>query len=163
MGYKNFLECFKDINLSCVGYYYYVEENEEYEDGFYSEYEIDFHNLFDYVNWNFYDYNEYDLEELAGKLIKKANNYLVIACNCTWNGATGYMIADSLTEAVSRDYDARIYPVDVTRGGKVLTCSEYSHDVPTGATTYIIALTDREKKVIDNNGWDAVEKILKNL
>lgn len=163
MGYKNFVECFKDIDLSRVGYYYYVEENEKYEDGFYSEYEIEEYGISEFVDWSAYDYNPYDLEEMVGELIKKSNHYLVIACNHTWDGRTGYKIADSFADAISRNYDACIYPVDVTSGGKILTCVESSHDVPMGATTYIIALTNREKEMIDNNGWKTVEKILKNI
>jgi hypothetical protein len=91
-------------------------------------------------------------------MIKDAPHYLVMAHNCRWNGASGYKIVDSVEDTLKRDYEVSIYPVRATKGGKCLVCSESSHDVPTGAVTSIIALTEREYAFLNhwNTGWDEV-------
>ena len=98
------------------------------------------------------EYDEYELEDVMQSVIKPAKHYLVMAHNCRWNGASGYKVANSLPDTVRRSYEASIYPQSASCGGKTLICTEYSHDVPMGARTSIIALTEREYEFI--NHWD---------
>lgn len=97
------------------------------------------------------------LWELGG-ILKSAESYLVMAHNCCWDGSSGYMITDDLKEAFRRRYEASIYPVSVSRNGKCLICREHSHDVPGGARTSIIALTEAERKRLQKADWDTVAK-----
>lgn len=101
----------------------------------------------------------YALEDL----IKEAPHYLVFASNCRWDGASGYKIVDFMEEIVARDYEVSIYPIGVSKGGKTLMCreySEYSHDVPMGARTTIIALTEKEYGRLIDASWEQVAKFV---
>ena len=166
MNYKKNAEELRNMDLKKVGFYYCVEMShldertrdylmkEGYDDltAWLSEYEIDSLKIHpDAVSWCESDCLMDEIDYVMESLIKKADHYLVMAYNCRWNGASGYKFADDIREALNRDYDTSIYPVTASRGGKVLVCREYSHDVPMGARTVIIALTDSQYEHL--NAW----------
>ena len=108
-----------------------------------------------------YGYMETDHEEIdmvLKELIKEADHYLVMAHNCRWNGVSGYKIVGSRKETVYRNDDVCICPQRASKGGKTLICRESSHDVPMGARTSIIALTNKEYAILENAEWDTVAK-----
>lgn len=90
------------------------------------------------------EWNDDAFNDVMDKYIKESDHYLVFASGCRWNGASGYRIANSKAEIVSRGYDAIITPVAGSRHRKVLVCRESSHDVPTGARTIVVALSQAE-------------------
>ena len=108
------------------------------------------------VYWDDSIYDEEDAEFYLRMLIKEAPKYLVFASGCRWNGASGYKVCDDLADIVRRDYEVTIHSVAASKGGKVLKCLESSHDVPTGAVTYIVALTNNESEAIENMDFDMV-------
>lgn len=81
--------------------------------------------------------------------IKDAPAYLTVAMSVGWDGSNGYKIDFSKENVFSRSYEAEIFPVDVSAGGKILCTIESSHDVPTGSMNYVVALTEREKTHIE--------------
>lgn len=103
------------------------------------------------------DYDELYADTFFSELIKPADHYLVFAHGCRWDGASGYYLAESIKDAIRRSYDAAIYPQEISKGGKTLVCREYSHDVPMGSKTVIIALTDREYANLENSSYEQVE------
>ena len=82
-------------------------------------------------------------------VIKNAPAYLTVARALRWDGSDGYKIDHEKDHVFMRSYDATITPVEASSGGKVLHTIESSHDVPTGADTYVIALTKRESWCIN--------------
>lgn len=105
------------------------------------------------ILWETGRYDNDRFERMSAKLIKPADHYLVFAVRCRWDGASGYKLANGIEECFRRSYDATIRPVSVSRGGKILTCIESGHDVPTGGTTYVIALTEREYQSLLNKKY----------
>ena len=91
-----------------------------------------------------WEFDKYDAEEELSYYLPKAESghYLVLACGVRWNGANGYSIVDNVLDTIYRSYENTVYLKEVKND--VATCSEYSHDVPMGNTTYIVALTDKE-------------------
>ena len=112
---------------------------------------------------NSVDFDENIVCENIAEYLKKANKYLVFACGCRWNGASGYKFAHDYFGTVSRSYDVSIYPKAYSKGKKTLVCREYSHDVPMGATTIIVALTDKEYERLNNSSFSAVEQFAMNM
>lgn len=113
------------------------------------------------INDSYYIDNEYAIEEAEKELrywLKDSPYYLVFASNCTWNHASAYKFVDNILETIERSYNVSIYPYGATERGKVLVCKEYSHDVPMGSFTYIIALTDRQYETLQNMGFSGVQK-----
>ena len=107
---------------------------------------------------NFIEWDDSLFEETMKEFLKESKHYLVFAYNCRWNGASGYKFATDYTDCVYRSYDTTLIPVNRSRGKKVLVCTEYSHDVPLGATTLIVALTDKEYDLLRNRvGFNDVE------
>jgi len=104
-----------------------------------------------------YHFSEGYADMVHSQLLKDAGHYLVFASHCRWNGASGYTFVGSIAEAIRRSYDAAIYPRKVSKGGKTLICEEYSHDVPTGHRTVIIALTDKEYVKLAHCSFDDME------
>lgn len=105
---------------------------------------------YEYCMGDFRD--EYMYNDFISELIKPYNHYLVCAYGCRWDGASGYKIADSLKEALSRSYDYHQYFVGGSRGGKSIVLCEYSHDVPMGHRVMVIGLTDKEYEKLSY--WD---------
>lgn len=179
MNYKLSAEGLKDINLSDLGNYYMVNLDgidgeimkklkemdylcDDEESVWLPQYLIDSLDIpYDNITWESNYYDEEERRFFMESLIKDASHYLVMAHNCRWNGASGYSIVDSIEKALYRNYEATIYPKTASRGGKVLICGEYSHDVPTGATTSIIALTEREYEHLSH--WDTDFKTVKEF
>lgn len=81
--------------------------------------------------------------EVLAPFLKAAGHYLIFARGCTWDGRSGFKIADTTDDILSRSYDISISPMACTRGGKVLICRESSHDVPYGYPLIVVALTNR--------------------
>ena len=146
--FRDALNFYKDYDLCRIGEYYEATSGEETEI-------IPYLDLEDgnWENAEFWDFDEDVRCEALLDLLKPAPHYLVLAHNCRWNGASGYTIVNSVDYVVCRDYGVSIYPVAVSRGGKCLVCREFSHDVPMGARTTIIALTEREYELLSH--WDA--------
>ena len=131
-----------------------IDENEEYASVTVWVYDIDEY-LDDPYN---YEYcmggyrDEYMYKDFISELIKPYNHYLVCAYHCTWDGANGYKITDSLEDALSRDYNYHQYFIGGSRGGKTILLSESSHDVPMGHSVMIIGLTNKEYEKLSY--WD---------
>lgn len=114
------------------------------------------------------DYSNSVAGSVIEEFLKVAPAYLVYASGVRWDRSDGYKIVDSIPECFRRSYPASIYPQEASRGRKILRCTEYSHDVPMGSTTYVIALTGSEYKRL--NSWDTefddvvafVEKTIRN-
>ena len=98
------------------------------------------------------------LPEFKEDIIKDADHYLCFARGCRWNGASGYKLAKSFEDALSRDYDISLTISRISKGKKALSLVESSHDVPTGSTTVIVALTEKEYNRLQNASFDSVEK-----
>lgn len=119
------------------------------------------------------DYNDYDCceatwenEDFVGMLnhfIKEANQYLVFASGCRWNGASGYKFCDNVADTISRSYDVTITPRAVSARGKTLVCCESSHDVPMGSTTIIVALTKDEYQLLRHADFEEVEAFANDM
>lgn len=95
---------------------------------------------------------EYGCFEEVGffdSFIKDGAAYLTVAKAVGWDGSDGYKIDYGKENVFSRSYDAEIFPVDVSVGGKILRVVESSHDVPTGSATYVVALTKREAAFVE--------------
>lgn len=101
---------------------------------------------------------EEELDNILSLFIKDASHYLVFASGCRWNGASGYKICDNRPDTIYRNYGAAIYPTTASSNGKTLVCREYSHDVPTGSTTTIVALTEKEYEQLEKADFDKVRK-----
>ena len=166
MSYKNNLNQLRDVNLCEAGIFapVYPEKLDEdtlnrlSADGFDTEnYHIEMSSAdiekydipYEAINWQSSFYDPDTARETLQSLLKPAKEYLVFAYGCRWNGASGYTICSSVLDTVRRDYDCHITPLLVSKGGKILMCRESSHDVPTGSSTYIIALTEREANEIE--------------
>lgn len=103
-----------------------------------------------------------DIENELLDFIKPYEKYLTFAKHCTWNGASGYKIANDLCDCIIRDYDTTQIIKNVSKGGKALKIREYSHDVPTGFDLYIIGLTQNEIEklnIYQNECYTSFEKI----
>ena len=107
-------------------------------------------------------------EDDCDLVIKDAPAYLTVARAVRWDGSDGYKLDWSKENAFSRSYDATITPVEASNGGKVLHAIESSHDVPTGANTYVIALTKQElpriRALLDELDFEAIDEFIeKNI
>lgn len=156
MTYKANVNRMKDMDMRMFGHMVAVEENDEW-------FLTDCESAEDYenVDWGNTEYDEYEARDCMKMLIKEAPHYLVVAHNVRWDGCSGYKFSHDLLDAIHRDYDSVIYPESVSRGGKTLVCREASHDVPMGAMTTIIALTENEyDRLCRGDGvWDFAEKM----
>lgn len=90
-------------------------------------------------------------------LKESRNGYLVYAYGCRWNGASGYKICDKIEETIYRDHDATLRPRECTDQGNILVCIESSQDVPTGATTVIVALNNKDRTRLEDATFDKVK------
>lgn len=101
-------------------------------------------------------------------VIKNAPAYLTVARAVRWDGSDGYKIDHEKDHVFMRSYDATITPVEASSGGKVLHTIESSHDVPTGADTYVIALTKQElphiRRMLDDLAFAIIDRFVeKNI
>lgn len=175
MNYKKQAEGSTRIDLREVGNYYFVDwdmlDDETIErleaDGYEEEMDVTMNEIDEYnipfvaVDMSFGYWDEDDARFMLSQYIKGADHYLVFANGCRWDGASGYKFADDIVDTIYRDYDVTIYPKTATKGGKTLVCTEHSHDVPMGARTTIIALTDNEYERLVNSEWDVVRRFAK--
>ena len=129
-----------NLNLAECGYGYDEEDN---------------------IDYDFWD--DYLFDETMTEYLKRANRYLVFAIGVRWNGASGYKFADDYSGAIFRSYDNSMYPVKCSKGKKTLVCKEYSHDVPMGSTTIIVALTDKEYDKLNNSDFGTVESFARKM
>lgn len=96
----------------------------------------------DAIDWQSGEFDRDELNYILTDKIGKFPHYLVIACNCKWNGASGYMITDEITKTCERSYDISL---DLQEEGRnAIKCRESSHDVPTGSTTYIVGISNKD-------------------
>ena len=113
-------------------------------------------NLEDYVVWNSAEFDELECQDLLESLIGIHPHYLVFASGCRWNDASGYTFCDNIVDTIRRNYDVAIcYRKHID--GKALICDESSHDVPTGSTTVIVGLTDKEYKKLENAEFSEIQ------
>ena len=151
----------KNTNINDVGCYVwtpYLNIKSEYRDDFeiyddeeYASVSVPYTDLdellddpFNYEWCMGSDFCDWEYDDYISELIKDANHYLVCAYGCDWRGRTGYKFVDKLKDAFYREYDCHQYYSGGSQGGKSIEIIEYSHDVPMGHRTMIIALTDRE-------------------
>ena len=106
--------------------------------------------------WKGVDLTE-EPDDLLDSLMAKANHYLVFAYNCRWNGASGFKIVSTIRSAVSRSYETTQTVLNVSPKGKSVLLHESSHDVPMGAHTVIIGLTEKEYSRLEDEEFDAVQ------
>ncbi len=125
MNYKKNAMKMKDIDLTKIGYDY----GEDADD-----YECILAGI--------------DREMTLADLLKDASAYLVYAHGVNWKGDDGYKVERTRSGCFERSYDATIYPVSGSKGGKHLACIEYSHDVPQGTRVQVIALTKAEAEFV---------------
>jgi hypothetical protein len=169
--YKDSAFALKDVNLQDIGILFDVDWSKldvekrnalsDYEGSLVDIAVVDENELWEVSTYFATDEDERD--ELLDGLIKDAPHYLVMAHNCRWNGTSGYKFAHRKEEILYRGYNTSIYPVDASKGGKVLICNEFSHDVPMGATTSIIALTENEYDMLDNASFEQVETFVRRM
>lgn len=101
---------------------------------------------------------------VTNDVIKPSDHgYLVVNESCNWRNRTGYMVADSFRDALHRSYDVTQEFVAVSSGGKILKLRESSHDVPMGASEYIIALSKHERELADNLCYSFAHNIIDNF
>ena len=100
-------------------------------------------------------FNDEEFDYVMKDIIKLSSyGYLVINSCCDWLHRTGYQTADTIKEAFERCYDVTQEIIAATSGGKMLKIRESSHDVPTGASTYVIALNKKERELVDKGNFD---------
>ena len=113
------------------------------------------------VDWDATFFEKEEFDWVVDELIQTdANHYLVFAKNCRWNGASGYKVVSELRDAFCRDYDVNIYAAGQSEDKKCLKCTEYSHDVPTGAPTFIVALSEDEHEFIEDASFSEVTEFV---
>ncbi len=122
---------------------------------------IEFYNIpSEAVDWDDASFDEDQLESILLDTIGKFPHYLVFAQNCKWNGASGYKFCDNILNTVYRDYDSDI--IGEQQGKNAIKCKEYSHDVPTGAPTYIIGLTEEEYEKLLDSDFNDIEQFVQS-
>ena len=106
---------------------------------------------YDAVDWYFGEEIEEPLE-----LMQKAPHYLVYASGCRWDGSSGYKFCENVRDCFERDYDVSLIFNGVLPNGKAMLLTEYSHDVPTGSSTVIVALSEKEQIRLANKDFYAI-------
>lgn len=102
---------------------------------------------------------EYDDDEelyILQSCLKHAKHYLLYGAGMTWNGCDVYNFVDDLAYALYRGYE--VSDTIVRYNGRTLELRESSHDVPMGAPFYVIGISARTKRAIDNGGYDALKR-----
>jgi len=111
----------------------------------------------DAIDWESGEFDEDELNYILTDKIGKFPHYLVIACGCKYNGASGYMFTDEITKTCERSYDISL---DLQEEGRnAIKCRESSHDVPMGGKTYIIGLTEEEFELLEEKELDKLIEI----
>lgn len=130
-------------------------------------YNGDYVDDFDGVEYNYTDDIEID-DTFSYLMNKRYNKFLVVAFNCTWNGASGYSLKEDYIDCFVRNYDSTMYVVGSSKNGKYLKLRESHHDVPCGHTTIVVGLTDKEYEKLEdkdvdyiiNYGKDCLNKVI---
>lgn len=117
-------------------------------------------SVYNAVDWSDLDVDEDFRTEVFKDIIRPAEKYLVFSPNSTWDGMTRSGIVNSFEDALYRNTDTTLEISSVSRGGKTLELVEKSHDIPTGALTYIIALTKAEAERLDYAEYPAVRRFV---
>ena len=128
-----------------------------------SEDNIEFYGIpAEAVDWDSQEFDEEQLTDTLYELVGKCPHYLVLAKNCRWNGASGLKFCDDVIGTVTRDYEVSI--VANKQGKNAILCVESSHDVPTGAPTYIVGLTEAEYNKLSklSENFDEIEKFVES-
>ena len=113
------------------------------------------------IDWDSCEFDEYDLEDIMEGYIGKYPHYLVFASGCKWNGASGYKLCDNILQTVYRNYEISLSFVE--KGKRKTEFIESSHDVPTGSTTYIVGLTEKEYNKLVDAEFEEVERFLEQI
>lgn len=109
-------------------------------------------------------FNDEEFDYIMKDIIKLSSyGYLVINSCCDWLHRTGYQTADTIKEAFERSYDVTQEIIAATVGGKMLKIRESSHDVPTGASTYVIALNKKERELVDKGNFNFAHTYIDNM
>ena len=162
----------KKINIQQeVGVYYRTGANNIKKE-YYNYFDIDTDDMEHFVTFTSNDFdkviNDYEIEyaftdeeeinEFVENLMnyKKYSHYLVVLFNATWTGSSGYKIFDNYFDTFYRDYDVTMYYKNGTKGGKAITLTEYSHDVPMGHNSVIIGLTENEYNKLENKDIEEI-------
>ena len=109
------------------------------------------------IDWESGGFDREELNYILTDKIGRLPHYLVIACSCRWNGASGYMFTDEIAKTCERSYDVSLDLVE--EGRNAIKCRESSHDVPMGGTTYIIGLTEEEFELLEEKELDKLIEI----
>ena len=154
-----FGKIYQDLDLSLAGIYFYEKEEDAWVDII--TLAVDGYTPFDdEVEEDTCGWDKEIADEVMGNLLDEADHYLVFARGCKWDGASGYKFAKNYNEVIERWYEFSLYPISHSDDYKVLVCKEYSHDVPMGSTTIIVALTDEEYEELSNSNFEEVEQFV---
>jgi len=102
-------------------------------------------------------YDEEEEQEIYGSLMAPASAYLAYLYHARWDGLDGYLIKPTFAQALQRSYESCIRPRTASEDGKVLICTESSHDVPGGSRLVIIGLTQEEEDELRVAEFDEVK------
>lgn len=67
------------------------------------------------IDWESGGFDREELNYILTDKIGRLPHYLVIACGCRWNGASGYMFTDEITKTCERSYDISLDLVEEGR------------------------------------------------
>ncbi len=113
-----------------------------------------------------YESSWIDGDELRLALTNSLGNecpyYLVFASGCTWDGKSGYTFCDDIVDTVARNYEISLYIDDPKPQNNIIKCTEASHDVPTGSTTYILGLTNEEYNLLKEYNFKQIEEYVED-
>lgn len=164
-------EYLKKIDIQQLGTYYTVPikdiyedkraEFDENEDGtvsldYVTVYSGEYIENYDNVEYDYTD--EWEIDYILNNLMnyKKYSHYLVVLFNSRWTGASGYKITNDYISCFERDYDCTMKLVSGSVKGKFLELRESHHDCPTGHTSIIVGLTEKEYEKLDNMSIDKI-------
>jgi len=124
-----------------------------------TEEEVDYLEIpYECLDDDSWDFNTKKLSYVLHDYLGKHPWYLVVAKHCTWNGMSGYkFFRDThIVNTVTRDYDITLLLEQ--RGKDAILCTESSHDVPQGSSTYIIGISEEEYERLSEADYSEIEK-----
>lgn len=111
------------------------------------------------INYDSYRFDEDEFESIMEDYLGRHSKYLVFGEHIHWNGDSGYMIADSISDACTRKYDFTLNLIEEL-GSDAILCLESSHDAPTGAQVIFIGLSDEDAGYLEDCEFDEVEAFI---
>lgn len=116
----------------------------------------DFNDLIDKYDFECCDFDEEVYNEFVNDLIKDSKYYLGVDFGANWRGAVGYGFMENKEKCFKRGYECSQYVKGASVGGKTLSIVESSHDCPTGAEVLLIALSEKEYKMLQRKDFEEI-------